>query len=42
MTLQRRWVLKRLLFYSICASEFPDDHEMLHKALLIVGEVGAS
>jgi hypothetical protein len=36
----RRWNLKRLYFYSLCVAECPDDHEMLHKALGIVGEVG--
>jgi hypothetical protein len=36
----RRWNLKRLLFFNLCAIECADDPEMLVKALAIIGEKG--
>jgi hypothetical protein len=40
MTHLRRWNLKRLLFWNLCAEQCADEPEVLHKALGIIGEVG--
>jgi hypothetical protein len=40
MVALRRWNLKRLLFWNLCAEQCADDPEMLLKALGIIGEVG--
>jgi hypothetical protein len=36
--LLRNWNRKRLLFFTLCATECADDPEMLHKALAIIHE----